>query len=64
MTVQQSGTNVSLISAVPASGFTAEVDKAGPSSVEVEFKSANHESKYHAEVNGGVLDIQTEEDAD
>jgi len=61
VTVQQSGNSVTLISAVPTSGFTAEVEKSGPSKVEVEFTSENHESNYQAEISGGVLEIDTEE---
>ena len=62
VTVQQSGNSVTLISAVPISGFTADIEKAGPSKVEVKFKSSSHESKYQAEIRNGVLDIQIEED--
>jgi hypothetical protein len=61
VTVQVMGNNVTLIAAVPLSGFTADIEKAGPSKVEVKFKSANHESKFKAEISGGVLDIDTEE---
>jgi hypothetical protein len=61
VTVQQTGNSVTLISAVPSLGFTAEIEKSGPSKVEVEFTSSSHESQYHAEIGGGVLDIDTEE---
>jgi len=64
VTVQRSGSSVTLISAVPASGFTADIEKAGPSKVEVEFKSENHESQFQAEVSSGVLEIDTEEHAE
>ncbi len=59
--MQQTGNSVTLISAVPSSGFTAEVDKAGPSEVKVEFNSSSHESDYKAKIENGFLDIETEE---
>ncbi len=61
VTVQRSGSNVTLVSAVPHSGFWAEVESSGPISVSVEFESESHESKYEAKVDGGLLDIQVEE---
>lgn len=64
VTVQQNGGSVTLISAVPASGFTADVEAAGPSEVQVEFKSPGHESKYAARVEGGQLSVSTEEGDD
>jgi hypothetical protein len=64
VTVRHSGSTVTLISAVPASGFTADVESGGPNQVEVEFKSGNHESKYHASISDGRLDVETEEGDD
>ncbi len=61
VTVQVTGDGVALIAAIPNDGFTAEVKKSGPAKVEVEFNSLGHESRYRAEVRGGVLDVDIEE---
>ena len=39
-----------------------EIKEDGPGSVVIEFESDSHESKLHAEVKNGELDIETEED--
>ena len=52
---------VSLLSASPNGGFSAEVKSAGPQRVEVEFESATHESKLRARWDGQlVVDIEEE----
>ncbi|MCP3975075.1 MAG: hypothetical protein GY720_11355 [bacterium] len=57
-----SGDDVFLAGSVPSPGFSIDVKKDGPESVVIEFESDSHESKLHAEVKDGELDIETEED--
>lgn len=56
--------NVYLDAAVPEPGFTVDVEHNGPETVEVEFKSESHDSKLHAKVHDGELDIKVEEEAE
>jgi len=56
------GDNVYLDAAVPEPGFTVDVEHNGPETVEVEFKSKSHDSKLHARVEGGELDIKIDEE--
>ena len=57
-----SGDKVFLAGSVPSPGFSMEIKEDGPNSVVVEFESDSHESKLHAEVEDGELDIETDED--
>lgn len=57
-----SGDDVFLDGAVPSPGFSLDIKKDGPESVEVEFESDSHESKLHAEISDGELKIDKEED--
>ncbi len=64
MQLRITGDNVYLEAAVPEPGFSVEVEHNGPETVEVEFKSKSHDSKLHAEVEGGELDIDIDEESD
>lgn len=55
---------VELLGATPNPGFSVEVEKAGPSSVEVEFKGSHYEASFHAEWRDGHLDVDTGESSD
>ena len=55
---------VVLGSASPAAGFAAEVKKAGPPEVDVEFESESAEYRVRAEWSGGELSVETESDLD
>lgn len=58
------GANVYLEAAVAEPGFTIDVEHNGPETVEVEFKSESHDSKLHARVKDGQLDIKIEEESE
>jgi hypothetical protein len=53
-----------LESASPNPGYTVKVEKTGPSSVEVEFRSETYEGELHAEWRDGVLDVDIEQHAE
>ena len=57
---------VELGGATPASGYTAEVKKAGPDQVEVEFESISEgpDFKFKAEWENGVLEAEFETEDD
>lgn len=55
---------VELVWARPKAGFEAEVHDAGPDSVEVRFRSDDHESRIRAFFSGGVPDREVREDGD
>jgi len=61
VTVNRSGSTVTLVSAVPNSGFWTELEESGPGQVVLEFESSSHGSNYEAAVANGKLDIRTEE---
>ena len=61
VTVNRSGSTVTLVSAVPNSGFWTELEESGPGQVVLEFESSSHGSDYEATVANGKLDIRTEE---
>jgi hypothetical protein len=66
VTVSHQGSNVTLVSAVPASGavWTVEVKSSGPEQVVVEFESSSHESHYQATVESGQLVIEIDESSE
>ena len=55
---------VVLSSAVPASGFSAEIKKEGPPEVDVEFESEPAKYRVRASWEGGDLAVEIESDAD
>jgi len=58
------GDQVYLDGSVPSPGYSVDVKSNGPGSVEVEFEDGSRESKLHAEVKGGELDVEIEEEGD
>ena len=64
VSIESSPGVVNLVWATPNAGFSAEVESAGPTNVQVEFESGSHKSKFRAEWSGGVLDIEQREEAD
>lgn len=61
--VQCINSSVSLVSAVPASGFSVEIGNRGPLQVEVQFFSSSHQSQVSATCRGGVITFVNEESA-
>ena len=61
VTVRYSGGQTRLVQASPATGFTAEVNSSGPSTVDVRFRSDDHESRVRAEWRNGRPDVRREE---
>lgn len=59
-----SGDNVYLAAHVPETGFTVDVEHDGPETVEIEFKSESHDSKLHARVKDGELDVDKDEESE
>ncbi len=50
------------MSAAPNPGFSIEVKETGPDRVEVEFESADHESRFRADAtDAGPPEIRIEE---
>ncbi len=64
MRLRVSGDNVYLAAYVPENGFTVEVEHDGPESVEIEFRSESHDSKLHARVHDGNLDVDKDEEGE
>jgi len=64
ITVQRSGSTLTLVSALPNSGYWVELDASGPTVISVEFESEVHDSYYEATVVDGELSIKTSEEAD
>lgn len=52
---------VVLQATTPAPGYRAEVEKAGPPEVEVEFESENRKVAVHAKWDGGDLSVEVSE---
>lgn len=52
--VRCTGSSASLLSASPSSGWTVEVDAAGPSQIDVRFRRADHESRVRASCVAGA----------
>lgn len=57
VTVKVSGNQVTLVSAVPSSGFAVEVEKNGPDEVKVEFESDESDSEIRIRVHDGHLEV-------
>jgi hypothetical protein len=53
---------VGLVAAVPAAGFSIEIEESGPGEVEIEFESSGHESSFRARWKDGELDIKIDEE--
>jgi cytoskeletal protein RodZ len=64
VTISAVNPNVSLVGAVPNSGFTVKVENAGPNEVKVEFRSESRESEFSAKWDGGELRIRTDDHED
>jgi cytoskeletal protein RodZ len=64
VTITAASPNVSLVGAVPSSGFTVKVENAGPSEVRVEFDSESWESEFSAKWDDGELKVRTDEHDD
>ena len=56
--------DVAFVNAVPKAGFSVEVEKSGPTEVEVKFESADHQSEFRARWNDGELDIDIDEESE
>jgi len=61
VTISHSPGVVNLVGASPNSGFSAQLNNAGPTEVRVTFESDDHVSEFRAEWEDGVLDIKQEE---
>lgn len=61
VTVEVGPDTVHLAGASPKSGFSMDVEDSGPRSVEVEFKSDDHESKFSGEFRDGRFIPEIEE---
>lgn len=57
--VRWTPTSVELVSASPDDGYKVDIEKRGPSAVEVEFEGDGAKSTYHAEISDGQLAVQT-----
>lgn len=55
--------DVRLVNAIPAGGFTVEIEHSGPEEVRVEFESSDHKSSFRAEWEDGELDIKLDEES-
>jgi hypothetical protein len=64
VTISAVNPDVSLIGAVPNSGFTVKVENAGPNEVKVEFRSESRESEFSAKWEGGELRVRTDDHED
>ncbi len=62
VTIAVSEPNVWLVGAVPSVGFAADVEYTGPEKVEVEFESADTESKVRAKWEDGKLIVDIDEE--
>jgi hypothetical protein len=61
--VRCTGSSIALVYSSPAPGFSAEVESAGPSEVDVRFESDNHRSRIKVQCSSGspVVTDQREE---
>jgi hypothetical protein len=61
--VRCTGSSIALVYSSPAPGFSAEVESAGPSEVDVRFESDNHRSRIKVKCSSGspVVTDQREE---
>ena len=62
VTIAVSEPNVWLVGAVPSVGFSADVEYTGPEKVEVEFESADTESRFRAKWEDGRLIVDIDEE--
>lgn len=62
VTMSASNGEVHLVAAVPAGGFSAEIEDAGPAELKVEFESSDHHSTFRARWENGQLDIDIREE--
>lgn len=53
---------VNLVSATPRAGFSVDPEHTGPKEVEVKFVGNDHKSKLEADVDGGELRVDIEEE--
>ena len=60
VTVSQNGNSLTLVAAVPASGFAADVRKSSGDSVEVRFSSGKRESRVEVKLENGVAQERVE----
>ena len=61
VTVLVSPGAITLVSADPAPGFTAEVDKAGPPEVRVEFTDGDTEVEVRVRWEDGRVDVEIDD---
>lgn len=64
VTISVAEPSVWLVAAVPNAGYRADVEKAGPNVVEVEFESEGTEIKFRARWDHGELLVEIESDDD
>jgi len=62
VTISSLEPTVDYVSAVPAGGFSAEIEETGPNEVKVKFESDAHESSFKAKWEDGELDIDIDEE--
>ena len=55
---------VSLVSATPRPGFSADYEHTGPVEVEIKFESGDHKSKLEAHWESGELKVDIDEESD
>ena len=56
--------DVGLVAAVPAAGFSTDIEHSGPGEVEIDFKSSGHKSSFQARWKDGELDVKIDEEPD
>lgn len=61
VTVRYQGTSTRVVEASPNSGFVVEVNDGGPDTVDVRFRSDDHESRFVTRIHDGSPDPQREE---
>lgn len=59
--IRYGGGEVHLVDAAPNAGFSMDVEKDGPSKVEVEFNGEGYEGKFKADMEDGTLDVDIED---
>jgi hypothetical protein len=62
VTVQISGGQLVLLSATPASGWHAEVDRADGEEIRVEFENGEADAEFEATAHNGELRVRVESD--
>ena len=64
VTLEVTGDEIRLLGATPNSGYTVSEKELSDTKVEIEFRSAEHEVVFHAELHGGELQTSVEGEGD